>query len=100
MDVLKNDIEELKNTMDSLMMECAKNSAHLKTLTKAFWEISHQFLDKDELANLQQNYYHTLYEKTSELLEQSGEALYHPAKVHFALLEMKQFVDAHLKEGL
>ncbi|SDE08502.1 hypothetical protein [Riemerella columbipharyngis] len=96
---MNNHIEELKNNFDTLFLEQAKNTVHLLTLTKAFWEVSSVVLNKAELANLKSKYYHSLYEKTHETLTQNESVFYQPSKIHFALLEMKSVIDELLRDA-
>lgn len=90
-------IEELSSTLDTLIIECALNTAHLKTLTLAFHELSAHILKENELKNLRSNYYSTLYENSSKLLNSEGLVQNH-SKIHKALFNLHSFVNFHLKE--
>jgi acyl-[acyl carrier protein]--UDP-N-acetylglucosamine O-acyltransferase len=92
-----NDIQEIKNTLDSLIIETALNTAHLKTLTIAFHQLSEHVLQTEESKNLKDHYYNTLYEKSSEILNQPA-LLYNQAKAQKALFELHSFVQNELKD--
>ena len=94
---MSKDLEEVKNLVDSLLIEAALNTAHLKTLTIAFHELSGHLLKPDEAKNFQSHYYNKLYENSSELLN-SPDMLYNHSKVTKALFELHSFVQHQLKD--
>jgi hypothetical protein len=94
---MENKIEELQNTLDSVIVEIALNTAHLKTLTIAFHELSAHLLSDEQAKNLKSHYYHTLNEKSTELLNHH-DLLCNPVKASKALFELHCFVEQQLKE--
>ena len=92
-----DNLEEIKDTLDQVLINTALNTAQLQTLTQAFWELSYHLSSEEETKNLRSNYFDTLYEKSAHLLNQP-DFLYHPESALKALFQLKSFVDSELKD--
>ncbi|SEP91409.1 hypothetical protein [Flavobacterium urocaniciphilum] len=93
-----SEIKDLQNTLDVLLLEVAKNNAHLQTLTIGLFELSQQIFDEDKSKVYEEQYYRTLIQKTQQQVNRLGGGLYNPAKADFALFEFEQFLKSKLKE--
>lgn len=93
-----NELDEFKNTLDAVVIEQAKNTAQLQALTLGMLELSAFLLTAEASKNFETNYYHSVGQKTHEILSSLGPGLYHAQKADFALLEFQMFLKQKLKD--
>ena len=92
-----NQLDEFKNTLDAVLIEQAKNAAQLQTITEGLLQLSEYLLTPEASKNFEANYYHSVMQKTHDVLRSLGPALYTPEKADFALFEFQTFVKMKLK---
>ena len=95
---MENEIQKINNTLDSLMIETALNTAHLKTLTIDYLQLAKTVLTDDQYKEARDYHYHTLLEQSGEILHRHDDADYlNPAKATMALFDLQCYVKACLK---